>query len=72
MFIGFNNCQEGYAPVKRAIKMLSNIIKRFYSDNDDQRNKTKYDNEFKNKNCSHEVIIPFDIYTSKFQDNINF
>ena len=25
-----------------------------------------------NKNFSHEVIIPFDIYTRKFQDDINF
>ena len=51
--------------------MLNNIIKRFYSDKDDQRNNIKYDNEIKSKNFSHEVIIPFDIYTSKFQDDIN-
>ena len=51
--------------------MLNNTIKRFYSDNDKQRNNIKYDNDIKNKNCSHEVIIPFDINTSKFQDEIN-
>ena len=52
--------------------MLNNIIKRFYSDKDDQRNNIKYDNEIKGKNFSHEVIMPFDILTSKFQDDINF
>ena len=46
-FVGFNDCQEGCASVKRAIMMLNNIIKRFYSDKYNQRNKSKYDNEIK-------------------------
>ena len=57
--------------VQRAIKISSNVIKRLYSDKDYHRNKIKYDNEIKDKNCSHKDIIPFDIYVSKFQDDIN-
>ena len=70
-FVSFNDCQEECAPVRRVTKILNNTIKRFYSDKDDQINNIKYDNEIKSKNSRHEVIIPFDIFTSKFQDDIN-
>ena len=52
--------------------MHTNTIKRFYSDKVEQRNNIKYDNEIMSESFSHKVIITFDFYTSKFQDDINF
>ena len=70
-FVGFNDWQEGCTPAKRAIKILNNTIRRFYSDKDNQSKQDKIDNQPKYESWSHEVIMPIDLYISKFQNDID-
>ena len=70
-FVGFNDWQEGCTPAKRDIKILNNTIRRFYSDKDNQSKQDKIDNQPKDESWSHEVIMPIDLYISKFQNDID-
>ena len=68
-FVDFNYWQEECAPIKKAIKILNNTIRRFYSNKDNKSNEGKIDNQTKDKSCSNEVIMSIDLY-HKFQNDI--
>ena len=69
-FIGFNDCQNSWLVVKRALKLLNKSY-HYFTENKEKAKKHKEDKEQENSKDSHEVLMQFDVYTSKVQHNID-
>ena len=69
-FIGFNDCQNSWLVVKRALKLLNKSY-HYFTENKEKAKKHKEDKEQENSKESHEVLMQFDVYTSKVQQNID-
>ena len=69
-FIGFNDCQNSWLVVKRALKLLNKSY-HYFAGNKEKVKKHKEDKEQEKSKESQEVLMPFDVYTSKVQQNID-
>ena len=69
-FIGFNDCQNSWLVVKRALKLLNKSY-HYFTENKEKAKKHKEDKKQENSKDSHEVLMQFDVYTSKVQQNID-
>ena len=73
-FVGFNDCQENWAPVKRAIQILSRNINRYYKDQKESKvSKVSNSEEIKltDSLSKEDVLVPFYFYSSKVLDDID-
>ena len=70
-FVGINDWQDNWVPAKKALKILNNNIRKYYTskENEEKINKEKklmfQCEEF------HEILMPFDVYTSKVLEEID-
>ena len=70
-FIGINSWQDNWIVAKKALKLLNNVYKHYYKErrvikkSEIGNNKKKYSKE------NEEILMPFDVYTSKVQKNIS-
>ena len=65
----FNNWQNNWSPDKRAIKILNNTIKKYYSNKANINIKDKNEEQIIVKRNSQEIIVPYGLYTSKVLEN---
>ena len=70
-FVGFNDCQENWAPVKRAIQILSRNINRYYKDQKESKVSNSEEIELTDSLSKEDVLVPFDLYSSKVLDDID-
>ena len=66
----FNDWQNNWSPDKRAIKILNNTIKRYYSNEDNINIKDKNEEQIIEKRNSQEIIVPYGLYTSKLLEDV--
>ena len=66
----FNDWQNNWSPAKRAIKNLNNTIKRYYSNKNNIKIKDKNEEQRIEKMAWHEIIMPYDLYTSKVLEDV--
>ena len=67
-FIAFNDCQNSRLVVKRALKLLNKRY-HYFTGNKEKVKKHKEDKEQENSKEPQEDLMPFDVYTSKVQQN---
>ena len=70
-FVGFNDCQENWAPVKRAIQILSRNINRYYKDQKESKVSNSEEIKLTDSLSKEDVLVPFDFYSSKVLDDID-
>ena len=70
-FVGFNDCQENWAPVKRAIHILSRNINRYYIDQKESKVSNSEEIKLTDSLSKEDVLVPFDFYSSKVLDDID-
>ena len=70
-FVGFNDCQENWAPVKRAIQILSRNINRYYKDQKESKVGNLEEIKLTDSLSKEDVLVPFDFYSSKVLDDID-
>ena len=70
-FVGFNDCQENWAPVKRAIQILSRNINRYYKDQKESKVSNLEEIKLTDSLSKEDVLVPFDFYSSKVLDDID-
>ena len=70
-FVGFNDCQENWAPVKRAIQILSRNINRYYKDHKESKVSNSEEIKLTDSLSKEDVLVPFDFYSSKVLDDID-
>ena len=70
-FVGFNDCQENWAPVKGAIQILSRNINRYYKDQKESKVSNSEEIKLTNSLSKEDVLVPFDFYSSKVLDDID-
>ena len=70
-FVGFNDCQENWAPVKRAIQILSRNINRYYKDQKESKVSNSEEITLTDSLSKEDVLVPFDFYSSKVLDDID-
>ena len=66
----FNGWQNNWNPAKRAIKNLNNTIKRYYSNKNSINIKDKNEKQNIEKMAWHEIIMSYDLYTSKVLEDV--
>ena len=70
-FIGFNDSQQNVLRVKQAMRLLVKNISRYYKRrNDDNKNEPNQSQTI-NGEDQPQVLIPFDVYSSKVLENID-
>ena len=70
-FVGFNDCQENWAPVKRAIQILSRNINRYYKDQKESKVSNSEEIKLTDSLSKEDVLVTFDFYSSKVLDDID-
>ena len=70
-FVGFNDCQENWAPVKRAIQILARNINRYYKDKKKNIENNPEEIKLTDNLSKEDVLVPFDFYSSKVLDDID-
>ena len=70
-FLGLNDCQENWAPVKRAIQILSRNINRYYKDQKESKVSNSEEIKLTDSLSKEDVLVPFDFYSSKVLDDID-
>ena len=70
-FVGFNDCQENWAQVKRAIQILSRNINRYYKDQKESKVSNLEEIKLTDSLSKEDVLVPFDFYSSKVLDDID-
>ena len=70
-FVKFNDCQENWAPVKRAIQILSRNINRYYKDQKESKVSNSEEIKLTDSLSKEDVLVPFDFYSSKVLDDID-
>ena len=69
--MGFNDCQENWAPAKRAIKILARNINRYYKDKKENIENNPEEIKLTDSLSIEDVLVPFDFYSSKVLDDID-
>ena len=69
--MGFNDCQENWAPVKRAINILTRNINRYYKDQKESKVSNSEEIKMTDSLSKEDVLVPFDFYSSKVLDDID-
>ena len=69
--MGFNDCKENWAPVKRAIQILARNINRYYKDKKKKHRKQSRSNKLTDNLSKEDVLVQFDFYLSKVLDDID-
>ena len=70
-FIGFNDSQENVLRVKQAMQLLVKNISRYYKRRDDDNKNESNQSQTINGENQPQVLIPFDVYSSKVLENID-
>ena len=69
--MGFNDCQENWAPAKRAIKILARNINRYYKNKKENIENNPEEIKLTDNLSIEDVLVPFDFYSSKVLDDID-
>ena len=69
--MGFNDCQENWAPAKRAIQILARNINRYYKDKKENIENNQEEIKLTDNLSKEDVLVPFDFYSSKVLDDID-
>ena len=69
--MGFNDCQENWAPAKRAIKILARNINRYYKDKKENIENNPEEIKLTDNLSKEDILVPFDFYSSKVLDDID-
>ena len=67
----FNDCQENWAPDKRAIQILARNINRYYKDKKEIIENYPEEIKLTDNLSKEDVLVPFDFYSSKVFDDID-
>ena len=70
--MGFNDYQENWAPAKRAILILARNINRYYKDKKENIENNQEEIKLTDNLSKEDVLVPFDFYSSKVLDDIDF
>ena len=66
----FNDWQNNWSPAKITIKNNNNTIKRYYSNKNNINIKDNNEEQNIEKIAWHEIIMPYDLYTSKVLEDV--
>ena len=69
--MGFNDCQENWAPAKRAIQILARNISRYYKEKKENIENNQEEIKLTDNLSKEDVLVPFDFYSSKVLDDID-
>ena len=69
--MGFNDCQENWTPAKRAIKILTRNINRYYKDKKENIENNPEEIKLTDNLSKEDVLVQFDFYSSKVLDDID-
>ena len=70
-FIGFNDSQQNVLRVKQAMRLLVKNISRYYKRRDDDNKNEPNQPQTINGEDQPQVLIPFDVYSTKVLENID-
>ena len=70
-YIGLNDWQDSWIPVKRAMKNLRLNIKKYYTNKENEYLINQERNQSQNLENLHDIQMPFVLYTSKVGENID-
>ena len=70
-YIGLNDWQDSWIPVKRAMKILRLNIKKYYTSKENEYLINQERNQSQNLENLHDIQMLFDLYTSKVGENID-